>query len=136
MAEERTRGQRWQEYRPSKATWFWSCVGIAILTMIIGFGWGGWVTGGTAEKMAEDAATNARATLVASVCVERFQAASDVQAQLAALEKESTWQRDDFIKKGGWAKLDGVSEPVPDAANLCAERLMEAASKPAEKTQG
>ncbi len=32
----------------------WGAIGGAILTMIIGFNWGGWVTGGTAQSMAEE----------------------------------------------------------------------------------
>ena len=48
--------QRWQAYHPSKAALFWSCVGCVVVALIIGFTWGGWVTGGTATKMAEKAA--------------------------------------------------------------------------------
>ncbi|MBX6324016.1 MAG: hypothetical protein IRY94_19535, partial [Rhodospirillaceae bacterium] len=59
MPEERTKGG-WKAWRPSKGLWFWSCVGASALTMIVGFGWGGWVTGGTASKMATDAAEQAR----------------------------------------------------------------------------
>ena len=34
------------------STGVWAAIGGAILTMIIGFNWGGWVTGGTAQSMA------------------------------------------------------------------------------------
>ena len=43
-------GQRWSDARPTKTVTFWCCVASAVLTMIIGFGWGGWVTGGTAGR--------------------------------------------------------------------------------------
>src|SRR5687767_2804351 len=33
MAEKKSLSQRWEDYRASKATLFWSCVGISILTM-------------------------------------------------------------------------------------------------------
>jgi hypothetical protein len=115
--------QRWQEYRPSKATLFWSCVGSVVVALIIGFTWGGWVTAGTATEIAEKAAREARAELAATVCVQRFMAASDARAQLASLKKTSSWQRDDLIEKGGWVTLPGVEKPIATAADLCAERL-------------
>src|SRR5215208_8127317 len=37
----------------------WGAIGGAIAAMIIGFGWGGWVTGGTAGKMATTSAQDA-----------------------------------------------------------------------------
>jgi acetyl-CoA acetyltransferase len=114
---------------------FWSCVGCIVLTMIVGFAWGRWVTGGTATRMAADAAKQARAELVAAVCVERFLGASDAPAQLAALKEESNWTRDDFIDKGGWTKLPGLDKTVPQAAGLCAERLADASLPPKEEEQ-
>jgi hypothetical protein len=126
MTEKRTLGQRWADYRASKATLFWSCVACVVATIIVGFTWGGWVTGGTAKVRAENAAGQARADLAATMCVERFLGASDAGAQLAALKEQSLWLRGDFIKKGGWARPPGVKEPVPDAASICAQRLAEA----------
>ena len=40
---------KWKDYKPTQAGWFWSCAGVCVLTMILGFTWGGWVTGGTAQ---------------------------------------------------------------------------------------
>ncbi|MBE7557029.1 MAG: hypothetical protein HS126_38815 [Anaerolineales bacterium] len=42
-------GQRWDEARASKKVVFWFSLAAVILTMIVGFNWGGWVTGGTAK---------------------------------------------------------------------------------------
>lgn len=117
--------QRWHDYNPSKATLFWACVGSVVLTLIVGFTWGGWVTGGTAAQMAKQAAEEARASLVATVCVERFLNAEDARAKLASLKETNRWQRDDFIEEGGWLKLAGLEGPVTGAADLCAERLAE-----------
>jgi len=46
-------GQRWTASRPTKTVVFWSWIASIVVTMIIGFTWGGWVTGGTAQKMAD-----------------------------------------------------------------------------------
>jgi hypothetical protein len=123
--KEMAEGFNWNEYRPSKAVWFWSCAGCVLATVILGFTWGGWVTGGTAEEMAATARDDGRAQLAASVCVDKFLAASDAAVTLARLKEESQWQRDDFIEKGGWVTLAGIEEPVDGAAGLCAEHLAE-----------
>ncbi len=40
----------WEKIKPA----LWSAVGGGILLAIIGFAWGGWVTGSTAQEMAEE----------------------------------------------------------------------------------
>jgi hypothetical protein len=84
--------------------------------------------------MAESAAQDARAELVAAVCVERFLGAPNAEAQLATLKEKSYWQRDDLISEGGWTKLPGIEEAVPKADEVCAERLSEATLPPKEAT--
>lgn len=124
MVQKQTLGSRWEAYQPSKTGWFWSSVGIAVATMIVGFSWGGWVTGGTADKMAADAADGARAQLAAASCVIRFNAGPDAVAQRAALKSASSYSRTGMIEKGGWATLTGGKDPVSGAADLCAQILV------------
>ena len=52
-------GQRWSDAQPTKTVLFWACVASMVLTMIVGFSWGGWVTGGTARQTAENMARDA-----------------------------------------------------------------------------
>lgn len=132
MAEARSLGRRWEEYRPSKALWFWSCVICAAAVPAIGFGAAGWVTQGSATQMASDAADQAQAKLVAGFCVNRFEASADAAAELATLKKTDDWKRDDFITQGGWVTLPGTKQPVADAADLCVQRLMTAKLPPAK----
>lgn len=134
MTEEQTLGKRWRESRPSKAMLFWACLACVVLALIVGFTWGGWMTGGTAKRMAESAAKHARADLVATVCVERFLGATDAEAQLAALKDTSSWQRRKLIDEGGWTKIPGVEGQVPEAVRLCAERLADATLPKEEAT--
>ena len=47
----------------------WSCAAAVVATMLVGFAWGGWVTGRTADQMAKDAAGVARKHLIAQTCV-------------------------------------------------------------------
>jgi len=118
--------KNWGEYRPSKAVWFWSCVAASVLTMIVGFSWGGWVTGGTATKQVETASEKAVAQLAASICVTRFLAAPDAAAKLAELKKTSSWERDDFVEDAGWVTFASAEKPVNGAGLLCANQLAEA----------
>jgi hypothetical protein len=121
---------RWNEYRPSKTAWFWSCVACVVATMIVGFYWGGWVTGSSAQAMAGKATADARAQLAAAVCVNRFESAGDAAVQLASLKKTDSWQRDDFIKNGGWVTIPGTKDPVSGASDLCVDQLMKAQLPP------
>lgn len=118
--------KRWETYQASKTTLFWSCAACVVATMIVGFSWGGWVTGGTAEKMSGTAGTAARAELAATICVNRFMGGPDMVAQLAALKASNAWNRDDLIDKGGWSTPAGLEKPVQGAADLCAKRLIDA----------
>jgi hypothetical protein len=121
----------WSEFKPSKAMWFWSCVGCIVATLIVGFTWGGWVTGGTASEMALDAREDGRAELAAAICVAKFMDGSEAADRLAKLKEANAWQRDDVLNEGNWATLVGMEEPVEGAANLCASRLADMEAPPA-----
>ena len=41
----------WSDARPTKTAVFWSWIASIVLTMIIGFAWGGWVTGGDCPEL-------------------------------------------------------------------------------------
>ena len=100
-------------------------------TIVIGFVWGGWVTGGTATRMASDAADGARAQLAALTCVASFNHGPDAVAQLAALKKASSYQRGDMLVKSGWLSMPGSTDPVAGAADICVQTLMSAGLKTA-----
>lgn len=122
MAEENKGG--WGAYQPSKTVWFWSCIACVVATMVIGFTWGGWVTGGSAEAQVAEAREAGRAQLAATICVARFVDSTDAAVQLASLKDESSWSRDDTIADAGWTTPLGAEEPVTGAADICADRLV------------
>jgi hypothetical protein len=126
MPNDRSVGKRWGEYRPSKGLWLWSCVGSVIATIVVGFAWGGWVTGGTAMRMSQEAAAGARAQLAAAACYSRFESSPDAASQLAALKEAYSYQRSNLIDEKGWTTMPGGQKPVAGAANLCADRILEA----------
>jgi hypothetical protein len=126
MADQKTRSirQRWDDLQPSKTMLVWSCVGSVIVALVVGFTWGGWVTGGTARGMAETAGDTSRYELASVICVERFLAAPDARAQLTELKAiDSSYSQRQFIEEGGWATMPNQDEAARQAADLCARVL-------------
>lgn len=101
----------------------WGFIGGAAAAMIVGFGWGGWVTGGTARKEAVTTAHDAVVAALAPICAERFRAQGDAPAQLAALAKVSSWERSSVVEKSGYALMPGAKTTDNDVARACAEIL-------------
>ncbi len=94
--------QRFDNYQPSKTILVWACVVTAVATMIIGFTWGGWVTGGTSRTAEATAVENARGELASAICVERFNAAPDASAKLTEFKAMTDgYTRRQFIEAGG-----------------------------------
>ncbi|UYN94225.1 MAG: hypothetical protein KIT25_19620 [Enhydrobacter sp.] len=102
----------------------WGAVIGAALCAVIGFTWGGWVTGGTAQRTAYAAAHEATVTALAPLCAERFRAQDGATAKLAELAKTSTWDRRSAIEKSGFATVPGTTTGDSDLASACVEILL------------
>jgi hypothetical protein len=121
---KRSVSQRWDDYQPSKSVFFWGCAVAAVATMVIGFGWGGWVTGGTSRTMATTAADVARGELASAICVERFMAAPDSAARLVEFKAiTESYKKRQFVETGGWATMPGQTSPDRRGAEGCATAL-------------
>lgn len=114
-------GERWNKIRPTKMIVFWSVVAAIILTMIIGFAWGGWVTGGTAQKTTNDAITQ-RLSLI---CVGQYNQDPQKDQKLAELKAARFYDRDDYVKKQGWATMPGEINPDSKVADECAKLIVQ-----------
>lgn len=112
------------QYRPTKTVWFWSCAGVAALTMVVGFTAGGWVTGATAAQQVQTSSEKAVANLAANICANRFLAAADAEYQVAQLKEVDSWKQDSFIEKGGWVTFANMKDPIEGAADLCADKVL------------
>jgi hypothetical protein len=102
----------------------WGAVIGAALCAVLGFTWGGWVTGGTARKDAAVAAHNATVVAMAPFCAERFRAQGDSTAKIAELAKGSTWDRTSSVEKSGFAVMPGGKTSDSDIARACVEILL------------
>ena len=104
----------------------WGVVGGAIALAIVGFTWGGWVTGAKYEADATQRANAAVVVALAPICVDKFEHATDVTTNLAALKKTDSWSQAAFVEKGGWATVPGKNSPeqVSAVAKACAVLLV------------
>ncbi len=103
----------------------WGAVGGAIVLLIIGFGFGGWVKGSTAQRMAEEMAQDAVLDRLVPICVVKFNQDPNKEARLKELKAKSYYQRSDYVKESGWATMPGEKEADSKVANECARRLVD-----------
>ena len=100
----------------------------AIATIAVGFSWGGWSLGSTADKMAREQSKLAVITALAPVCADKFRAQPDAAAKTVAISKVDAWNRTkDFPKE--FVTLPGETYPSSALADACYALLT--APKPA-----
>jgi hypothetical protein len=103
----------------------WGAATGAVALAITGFSWGGWVTGGTAEKLAAARADEVMVASLVPICVAQFQRAPGAPARLVAFKEVKSWEQGDYVSTGGWATMPGslATEPNRQVAQACAEAL-------------
>ena len=102
----------------------WGAAAGAAALAIVGFSWGGWVSGAGAERMAGARADAATVAALAPICVTQFQANPRAKASLAALKAANSWEQADYVRNGGWATMPGArGEPSREIAAACADAL-------------
>jgi hypothetical protein len=116
-------GDRWRQSRPTKRLLFWACVATMVATIVVGFSWGGWTTGGKARYAAEGIASDAVAKRLAPICVVRFKADPDRAQKLKELTEVSSYGKGDYVQKQGWATMPGEERPDSRVADECAKLL-------------
>jgi dienelactone hydrolase len=99
-----------------------AAVGAAALA-IVGFSWGGWVTGGTAKQMASDQARLEVVAALVPICIEQSKLDPQVVSTLALLKEASSYKRSDMLMEAGWATMPGSSDPNSAVARACIDKL-------------
>ena len=92
------------------------------IAMTIGFGWGGWTTSGTTQKMSEEAVLASRA----AICVAQFMSAPDHKMKIKELQGAESYQRSELIEKGGWDKMPGQEKASWGVSGACVAGLASA----------
>jgi len=107
----------------------WGAVVGSILTMLVGFKWGGWTTSSTAHEVATKQADAAVTAALVPVCL-AGQKADVARArklgELAAIT--SSYDQTEFVMKTGWATFPGQADPNRAVAEGCVASLLKTAA--------
>lgn len=91
----------------------------AIALALIGFNWGGWVTGGSASDMASKESVAAVASALMPYCIQNSQNDPNAMGVMADLKAASPYQRRAIVEKSGWATPLGADRPNTALAQAC-----------------
>ena len=95
----------------------------AIAVTLVGFTWGGWVTGGTARQMSADQSQAEVIAALTSICLDQSKRDPQLAERVVLLKAASSYQRGDIVMKNGWATMPGTSEGNRLVASACADRI-------------
>jgi len=101
----------------------YGALGGAIALAIVGFGWGGWVMGSTADARAKTSSQTAVVAALAPICASQFRQAPDAVAQQAVLVTKGSWEQKKLVEAAGWAQMPGSTEVAAGVANACANLI-------------
>jgi len=107
----------------------WGVVVGSILTMIVGFNWGGWTLGSTANQLAIQRVDAAMTTAFIPICLAQAKADATKGKKLGELKAlTASYDQTDFVMKSGWATFPGKADPNRDVAEACASALLKSAA--------
>ena len=117
----------------TQTPWFkpgvWGVVIGSILTMIVGFSWGGWTTGSTANQLALKSADAAVTAALVPICLAQQKLDAGKGKKVGELKAmTSSYEQTEFVMKTGWATFAGKEEPNRGVAEACASALLKTAA--------
>ncbi|MGO9946836.1 MAG: hypothetical protein ACLPWG_08330 [Steroidobacteraceae bacterium] len=95
----------------------------AVATVVVGFSWGGWSLGSTADKMAKEHSELAVVAALAPVYAAKFRALPDSEAKTVALSKADSWKRSEEFPKE-FVTLPGETYPSSALVYACSTLLL------------
>ena len=107
----------------------WGAVIGSVLTMIVGFSWGGWTTSTTANQVATSRADAAVTAALVPICIAQEKIDATKGKKLGQLKAiTASYEQTDFVMKAGWATFPGKADPNRDVAAACASALVKPAA--------
>ena len=91
----------------------------AVVAIILGFTWGGWVTASTAGKIRTEAVLDTQS----AICAAQFMKSPNHKAKVKAFKEYESWRRHEYIEEGGWDKMPGDDIARVLVSNACAEAV-------------
>ena len=85
----------------------------AIALAVVGFSWGGWVTGGNARQMAADQSRTEVVAALTAICLDQSKRDPQLTERLTILKATSAWSRGETVMKNGWATKHGTTDANP-----------------------
>jgi len=101
----------------------WGAVAGAVVLAIVGFNYGGWLTGGAAQALAKETAANAVAERLGSICVAQLDRDAAKSLKLKEMKGKDAWDKSKFIETQSWAVMPGSDKPESGVADACAKQL-------------
>jgi dienelactone hydrolase len=107
----------------------WGAVIGSVLTMIVGFSWGGWTTSSTTHQVAMKQADAAVTAALVPICLAGEKADVARAKKLGELTAiTSSWEQTEFVMKTGWATFPGQADANRDVAEACASAVLKTAA--------
>ena len=107
----------------------WGAVIGSVLTMIVGFSWGGWTTSSTALQVTMKQADAAVTAALVPICLAGEKADVARAKKLGELTAiTSSWEQTEFVMKTGWATFPGQADPNRAVAEACASAHLKTAA--------
>ncbi len=101
----------------------YGAMGGAIAVSILGFTWGGWITNGSAQTMAQDLAADEVTLAMVPVCLNISAADPERTEKLVVLKDLSGFRQRNAMMETGWATAPGSDAPDRDLADACLSGL-------------
>jgi len=112
------------------AQWINSAVGGAIIgaiaTMTVGFTFGGWITGGTSDRLIASNMSDGIALALTPYCLEKSKNDPEAVKVMAEYKAAPAYSRRSLVEKSGWATPLGAEEPNAALAAACSNALAKA----------
>ncbi|MDO8569570.1 MAG: hypothetical protein Q7R89_02215 [bacterium] len=99
----------------------WGLILGSVVVVIVGFNWGGWVTGGMAQDMVVEQVKAAVKKVTVPICVEQARRDPERAKKLAVITKEESYgsKRGELMASTGWATMPGSKKADPAIVEAC-----------------
>ena len=82
--------------------------------------------GGTAQRMADEAAQEAVVARLAPICIEQYNRDPEKDQKLKTMKEiDVSWNRRNYVRNQAWATMPGEKDPDIEVAVKCADMLMQ-----------
>ena len=101
----------------------YGALGGAAAVAIAGFSIGGWVTGGTAERMAKTMSDKQVTMALVPVCVDIAANDPERASKVKSIKNAARYNQHTEVMNAGWATVPGTTAANRDLARACLDEL-------------